>query len=49
MIRTLGLTNIDAAHRRIVLHTGIPVVSNQVCFSLLDRWLPGLPGWRTRG
>ena len=33
----LGLTNFDAAHLRIVLASGIPVVSNQVCFSLLDQ------------
>ena len=37
LIRHLGLTNFDAAHLGIVLHSGIEVVSNQVCFSLLDR------------
>lgn len=36
-IRHLGLTNFDAAHLRMVIETGIPVVSNQVCFSLLDQ------------
>ncbi len=36
-IRHLGLTNVDAAHLRMVLESGIPVVSNQVCFSLLDQ------------
>jgi aryl-alcohol dehydrogenase-like predicted oxidoreductase/enamine deaminase RidA (YjgF/YER057c/UK114 family) len=36
LIRHLGLTNFDAAHLRIVIASGIPVVSNQVCFSLLD-------------
>lgn len=37
LIRHLGLTNFDTAHLRIVLHSGIEVVSNQVCFSLIDR------------
>jgi aryl-alcohol dehydrogenase-like predicted oxidoreductase/enamine deaminase RidA (YjgF/YER057c/UK114 family) len=36
LIRHLGLTNFDTAHLRIVLHSGIDVVSNQVCYSLLD-------------
>ena len=37
LIRHLGLTNFDAAHLGIVIRSGIEVVSNQVCFSLLDR------------
>ncbi len=37
LIRHLGLTNFDAAHLRMVLHSGIRVVSNQVCYSLVDR------------
>jgi aryl-alcohol dehydrogenase-like predicted oxidoreductase/enamine deaminase RidA (YjgF/YER057c/UK114 family) len=37
LIRHLGLTNFDTAHLAMVLHSGIPVISNQVCFSLLDR------------
>jgi len=37
LIRHLGLTNFDTAHLRVVLETGIKVVSNQVCFSLLDQ------------
>ncbi len=37
LVRHLGLTNFDAAHLRIAVHSGIDVVSNQVCFSLLDR------------
>jgi diketogulonate reductase-like aldo/keto reductase/enamine deaminase RidA (YjgF/YER057c/UK114 family) len=41
LIRALGLTNVDAAHFRMVLATGIPVVSNQVSFSLLDRRAAG--------
>jgi len=36
-ISHLGLTNFDAAHLRVVLMSGIEVVSNQVCFSLLDQ------------
>ena len=36
LIRHLGLTNFDAAHLDMVLHTGIGVVSNQVSYSLLD-------------
>jgi aryl-alcohol dehydrogenase-like predicted oxidoreductase/enamine deaminase RidA (YjgF/YER057c/UK114 family) len=41
MIRHLGLTNFDTAHLRIVLASGIEVVSNQVSFSLLDRRAAG--------
>ncbi len=37
LIRYLGLTNFDTAHLRIVLESGVRVVSNQVSFSLLDR------------
>jgi aryl-alcohol dehydrogenase-like predicted oxidoreductase/enamine deaminase RidA (YjgF/YER057c/UK114 family) len=37
LISCLGLTNFDAAHLGIVVHSGIKVVSNQVCFSLIDR------------
>lgn len=37
LIRYLGLTNVDTAHLRLILHSGIQVVSNQVCFSLLDQ------------
>jgi aryl-alcohol dehydrogenase-like predicted oxidoreductase/enamine deaminase RidA (YjgF/YER057c/UK114 family) len=37
LIRYLGLTNVDTAHLRIVLASGIEVVSNQVSFSLLDQ------------
>jgi aryl-alcohol dehydrogenase-like predicted oxidoreductase/enamine deaminase RidA (YjgF/YER057c/UK114 family) len=33
----LGLTNVDTDHLALVLDTGVPVVSNQICFSLLDR------------
>ncbi len=37
LIRHLGLTNVDTVHLRMVLDSGVPVISNQVCFSLLDR------------
>jgi len=36
LIRHLGVTNCDAAHLNLILASGIRVVSNQVCFSLLD-------------
>ena len=36
-IRHVGLTNFDAAHLREVLDAGVPVVSNQVQYSVLDR------------
>jgi aryl-alcohol dehydrogenase-like predicted oxidoreductase/enamine deaminase RidA (YjgF/YER057c/UK114 family) len=37
LIQHIGLTNFDTAHLSIVLETGIKVVSNQICFSLLDQ------------
>ena len=37
LIRHLGVTNFDAVHLNLALATGIPIVSNQVCYSLLDR------------
>ena len=36
LIGQLGLTNFDTAHLRIAVSSGIPIVSNQVAFSLLD-------------
>jgi aryl-alcohol dehydrogenase-like predicted oxidoreductase/enamine deaminase RidA (YjgF/YER057c/UK114 family) len=41
LVRHLGLTNVDAAHLRIVLTSGIEVVSNQVSASLIDRRAAG--------
>ncbi|MGQ0767250.1 MAG: aldo/keto reductase [Gemmatimonadota bacterium] len=35
-IEHLGLTNVDTAHLRIAIRTGLPIVSNQVSFSPLD-------------
>ena len=40
-IRHLGLTNCDAAHLDMAVRSGVPIVSNQVCFSLLDRRAAG--------
>jgi len=37
LILHLGLTNVDAAHLKLILDSGIEVVSSQVSFSLLDR------------
>jgi aryl-alcohol dehydrogenase-like predicted oxidoreductase/enamine deaminase RidA (YjgF/YER057c/UK114 family) len=37
LIHHLGLTNFDTTHLRIIVNSGIEVVSNQVCFSLLDQ------------
>lgn len=41
LISQLGLTNFDTAHLRIVCASGIPVVSNQVSFSILDQRAAG--------
>jgi len=37
LIGELGLTNFNTDHLRLVLAQNIPVVTNQVCISLLDR------------
>jgi aryl-alcohol dehydrogenase-like predicted oxidoreductase/enamine deaminase RidA (YjgF/YER057c/UK114 family) len=37
LVREIGVTNFDAAHLGLTLADGIPVVSNQVSFSVLDR------------
>jgi len=36
LIQNIGVTNFDAAHLRIALASGIPIVTNQVCHSLID-------------
>ena len=41
LIRQIGVTNFDAAHLRITAASGIPIVSNQVSFSLLDQRAAG--------
>lgn len=37
LIRYLGVTNFDTAHLQVALASGFELVSNQVCYSLLDR------------
>lgn len=37
LIGHLGTTNFDTGHLRLLHDHGIPLVTNQVCFSLLDR------------
>lgn len=37
----IGLTNFDTDHLRLVMKHGIPIVTNQVSFSLLDRRAAG--------
>lgn len=41
MIGEIGVTNFDAAHLNLALADGIPLVSNQVSFSLIDRRAAG--------
>ena len=41
LVAHIGLTNFDTAHLRVLLAEGIPVASNQVCLSLLDRRAAG--------
>jgi aryl-alcohol dehydrogenase-like predicted oxidoreductase/enamine deaminase RidA (YjgF/YER057c/UK114 family) len=41
LIRHLGLTNFDTAHLQVVVNSGIEVISNQVCYSLLDQRAAG--------
>jgi len=36
LIKHLGVTNFDAAHLRVACASGVPIVSNQICHSLLD-------------
>ncbi|WP_407050890.1 aldo/keto reductase [Methyloraptor flagellatus] len=37
LIGHIGLTNFDTAHLAVAVGHGIPILTNQVCFSLLDR------------
>ncbi|MEM8663471.1 MAG: aldo/keto reductase, partial [Pseudomonadota bacterium] len=41
VIREVGVTNFDAAHLNLALADGVPLVSNQVSFSLIDRRAAG--------
>ena len=43
LIGHLGLTNTDTAHVRMLLDSGVEIVSNQVCYSLLDQRAPQIP------
>ncbi|MEO1174826.1 MAG: aldo/keto reductase, partial [Myxococcota bacterium] len=37
LIAHLGLTNVDSAHLKLLLESGIPIAANQICYSLLDQ------------
>lgn len=41
LIAELGVTNFDAAHFNLAISDGVPLLSNQVSFSLLDRRAAG--------
>ncbi|WP_108660283.1 aldo/keto reductase [Acuticoccus kandeliae] len=41
LIGAIGVTNFDAAHLALALADGVPIVSNQVSFSLIDRRAEG--------
>ncbi len=41
LIKNIGVTNFDAAHLRIALASGIRIVSNQICHSLIDQRAQG--------
>lgn len=41
LIGALGVTNFDAAHLRVAIADGIPIATNQVSFSLVDRRAAG--------
>src|SRR5262249_31328413 len=41
LIGAIGVTNFDAAHLRVAMADGIPVLTNQVSFSLVDRRAAG--------
>jgi len=41
LIGHLGVTNFNTDHLRVLVKSGIPIASNQVCFSLLDHRAAG--------
>ena len=41
LVRHVGVTNFDTDHLRVLVGQGVPVVSNQVSFSVLDRRAAG--------
>ena len=47
LIRAIGVTNFDAAHLALALSDGIPLATNQVSFSLVDRRAAGAAGCAT--
>ncbi|QMU59449.1 MAG: aldo/keto reductase [Boseongicola sp.] len=42
LIGEIGVTNFDAAHLRVALSDGVPILTNQVSFSLMDRRASGV-------
>lgn len=41
LIKHLGLTNVDAAHLNLLLENGVEILSNQICYSLIDQRAAG--------
>ncbi|MFT4737343.1 MAG: aryl-alcohol dehydrogenase-like predicted oxidoreductase/enamine deaminase RidA [Cyclobacteriaceae bacterium] len=41
LIEALGVTNFDASHLRVAAASGIELVTNQICYSLLDQRAAG--------
>jgi len=41
LVRNLGVTNFDTDHLAVLVAEGLPILTNQVCFSLLDRRAAG--------
>lgn len=41
LIAEIGVTNFDAAHLRVALSDGVPILTNQVSFSVIDRRAAG--------
>jgi len=41
LIKHIGVTNFDAHHLEMALSSGIPIVSNQICHSLIDQRAKG--------
>ncbi len=44
LVGEIGVTNFDAAHFNLAIADGVPLISNQVSFSLVDRRAAGLLG-----
>ena len=41
LIKNIGVTNFDSAHLRIACASGVPIVSDQICHSLIDQRASG--------